>query len=178
MSVKDLVVACGTKRIPGVEVDTYWVCVDDIDDLPGTITPPVADGDTLRIDGNIVLKALKKWAKVTLVTDSGEVKDTMLGEEGSHHYKSELMAEVPNTGAATAEWFELAVNGCAVCLVKEKNGDMRLMGNIGSPVKFISHENTSGKESGSKRIGSFTIESSTGRPALYYSGTIDLDPLT
>ena len=176
--IADLVVNCGDVRIPGVTVEAYLVCLEDVDAIPDVIAGG-NPGEKLTINGDITLKALKKWAKFTLVTDSGKVMDEQVGSEGSKHFTSKFTFKIPNTGAPATEWVMDRANGCFIALVREKhNSQLRLLGGMGFPVRQTTATIDSGDESGSERISQIEWTSNTGQPALYYNGVIDLDETT
>jgi len=177
MDILDLVGICGQQNTPGVETDVYAVCECDIDTFPiPTATTTLGSGVT--IVGNITLKPMKKWAQFTILTESGEIKDILTGPRGSKSFMSTLDFNVQNVGAPVTDWIARQANGCAILLVKEKNGAMRVLGKPGSPAMLESAEGTSGINSESERIWKNQFKASMGNPAYYYTGTIDLDPLT
>lgn len=177
MDILDLVGVCGQQNIPGVETQVFAVCECDIDVFPAPVSTSTL-GSALTVTSNIVLKPLKKFAEFTIQTESGEVKDTLTGPRGSKSFVSTLDFNTVNVGAPVADWFNRFANGCAILIVREKNGAMRILGKPGSPAMLESAEGTSGINSESERIWKSQFKAAMGTPAYYYTGTVDLDPLT
>lgn len=174
---QDLVIVCGETNPPGIAVDVYAVCACDIDVFPTFLTT-TAPGDSITLDGNITLDALKAFKKFTIITDTGEVKDTAVGDTGSGSYESMLEGFIQGTDAPQLEWAKDVVNSCNVFIARDAKGVMRVLGSKERPAKRETIETGTGKASGDKRGINFVFKSSQGGPAPVYTGTIDLDPLT
>lgn len=177
MSVVDLVGLCGQSNLPGVVTKVYKVCEDDIDTWPGFVGGPTAGGK-ITLDGDIVLKPLKKWATFEVISETGEVKDMQMGATGSKSFNSTFDCKVQNTGPAATEWVEDGANGCSIIAVKTIQGHIRILGMPGLPVQQATAEGTTGMNAESERVWTLQYKASTGRPAPYYTGNIDLDDAT
>jgi hypothetical protein len=175
--ILDLVNTCGQQNIPGVKTRAWVVCLEDVDTVPDVVGGPTL-GDNLTISADIVLKANKFWAAMDIVSETGEVKNTQLGSNGSKSFQSTFDFKVPNPSIAVDQWFEERANSCFIAIVEEKNGDFKLLGNVGSPVQQAAAEGTSGMGADSERVWTVNWLSTTGRPAIKYAGVIDVDPLT
>ena len=177
MSIEDLVNQCGQQNIPGVKTTVYLVAEEDVDTIPDVVGGALP-GDKLTISAAIVLKPNKFWAQFTIVADTGEVKDSQLGVVGSRSWQSTFDFKIPFTGSAVAQWVQERSNSCFLALVCTKQGNVRLLGHIGIPVRQETAELTTGMAPDSERVATVNWLSTTGNPALFYTGTIDLDPLT
>lgn len=176
-SIIDLVTTCGEKNIPGVKVKVHIVCTCDVDVLPGYLATTAA-GDSVTIDGDIVLKALKKWATFEVIADTGELKDIQAGTTGSKSFGSSFDFKLQYTGPAATEWVEQRANSCFIALVEEKQGHVRLLGDLGTPVIQEAAEGTTGMNKESERVWTIQWRGEIGRPAPYYLGAIDIDDAT
>lgn len=173
----DLVDKCGSKNPPGVAVRTWWVPTKLIDTFPGLLASTDA-GDTVELDGDIVLEALAKFTQIDIVTNSGEVKDQMVGELGSRSFESTFDFMLSTTNSPEIEFMESVANGCLCVLVKEKSGNIRVLGSPDSPAYLEAAESSTGKDSGSSRGITMQIKAATGSPAPFYTGAIDTDDAT
>jgi hypothetical protein len=173
----DIINECGSRNLPGLKVPTYWVPKKDIDTFPGYLAT-TEPGDSVTLDGDIVLGASKKFFRVDVVTDSGEVKDTQVGEIGSAHFESTFDFMVPKTDPKQIEFMKNAAYGCWVVLVKDKMNNLRVFGDPEIPAKVVSSESTTGKNSGSSRGLTMQLKSTIGEPAPFYTGAIDIDDAT
>lgn len=174
---QSLVNACGSTNVPGLAVRTWWVQKDDVDVFPDRkIAGP--QGDTVVLDGDITLVALKAFKEIDLVTDSGEIKSTMVGPVGSRSFENTLDFIIPKLTPETAEFHECNANQCLVVIVKQKDGNFRVLGSPDSPAFFETQDGASGKTSGDTSGFTDQLKDTTGLVAPFYEGIIDIDPLT
>lgn len=175
--IHDLIDECGKANPPGVAVRTHWVPKDDIDVFPSYLAT-ANPGDTVKLNGDIVLKANKKFNQVDIITNSGQIKDTLVGAIGSKSWESTFDFMKASTDPKVLEFFECLAKGCLVVLIKEKSGQTRVMGNLDSPAYLESAETDTGKQSGDTRGVTAQIKADIGRVAPVYEGVIDTDDLT
>lgn len=177
MPFTDLIDSCGSKNIPGVSVRVYFAKKDDIDTFP-PFKITTLPGDSVTLDGDIVMKALKKFYQVDIITDSGEVKDTLAGSIGSKVYESTFDFMKATTNPNVVEFQESLANECLVVIVKEKSGNLRVLGNLDSPAYLETAEGTTAKTTGDTRGFTNQIKATPGYAAPFYEGLIDIDDLT
>ena len=173
----DLINICGEANSPGVKIKTFMVPAEDIDVFPA-LKASTNPGDTITLDGDIILKANKAWKRLDILTDSGEVKDVLVGSPGSKSWESTFDHIVPKANAEQLEYHNCTANACFVMIVQDKQGKFRVLGNPDLPAKIETNEVTTGKDSGGSRGATVQVKSSVGTPAPFYIGLIDLDPLT
>lgn len=172
----DLLHDCGENVTPGVESEIFIVCKCDVDDTVAfpEPTPGATQGSGMRITGDIVLKAGKRFFKVNVVSDTGEVKNTKVGTYPSTSYKQSFAAKTAR-GKEYAEFFNENRNACMLVIVVEKDGSKRLLGH---PKKgyatFGAVEEVTGMNAESTSEWTFELEASPGNVAYYYEGAIDL----
>lgn len=172
--VFDLVDPCGTNVVPGVEMDLYAVCACDIDTFPDVVGN-TAQGDSITLDGDIVLKAGKKFNKIEIISETGEIKHSLVGANRSKSYKQSLVGKTVGN-INYDEFFNNNANACFVVIAKPKSGGtMRV---IGHPTKghamFATAEDTSGSNAETPKEWSFELTASPGNVAYHYNGLIDL----
>lgn len=176
-SLVSLVNVCGQKNIPGVKVKVHVVCTCDVDVFPDFLATTGA-GDSVTLDGDITLLPLKAFSTFEVVADTGELKDIQTGATGSKSFGSSFDFKIPYVGPAATEFIENLANGCFIAIVEEKQGHLRVLGDLGTPVIQEAAEGTTGMNKESERVWTVQWRSETGRPAPYYTGVIDIDPLT
>ena len=91
---------------------------------------------------------------------------------------STLDFQMASTDPEVIGAMQCLINACMVAIVVEKSGHKRVLGTPNIPAKIESAEATSGKTSEDLRGVTFQLKSFTGKAAPFYTGTIDLDPLT
>lgn len=170
--VKDLANICGEKNPAGLKVDIYGVCKDDILTWPAKkVTTGV--GDSITFDGDIVLKAGKKWAKIEVIADTGEVTHTAAGVRSSKGFTNKLDFKVAKS-IASDEWMNDNINSCMVFLAKEKTGNVRVIGSPEVPAELQAAEGKTGTNIESEKSWIASIMDTTGEVAPYYEGAIDV----
>lgn len=176
MDILNLVDTCGDIITPGMTAKVWAVCACDIDVFPGFLAT-TNPGDSITLDGDIVLKANKYFAQIDVVTESGEVKHTQVGSSGSENYVNTYDFKTRKTVAAD-EWFNKHRGACFVFIVEEKTGAKRVLGTPSVPAKMVSSEGTTGMNNEGEKIWTAQIKDTVGEVAPVYTGAIDIDPLT
>lgn len=173
----NLLAECGADQTPGTEVIIYHLCVCDVlDPFP---QPPTtgAQGATMIITDDILLKPLKAWKKMKVIINSGELKDE---RKGSGSFDQSLDFETV-TDENYDEWFNQnsGPGGCLLTLIPTKDGKKRLIGHpTKGPAQVLNAVRTSGKTTEDNAKWTATIQASPGNVMYYYEGEIDLDETT
>jgi len=161
---------CGTPVIPGIMVDLFVVCACDIETFPEVgeydIATPSA---SVTLQGDIVLTEGSVWSKFKVMTDKGSILDQLQGDIGSKHFKNVLNFNIAGTEADTLAWHQQTSNGCLVCVVKEKNGQYRVIGNKDIPAHYATNDISNGPENS---MSTSVLEAVTGRVAPIYEGVL------
>lgn len=174
MEVQDFVFECGTEIVPGANAKMYAVCACDIDVFPAYLTS-TGTGDSITLDGDIVLKADKKWATVDVIVDSLDLTHTLVGVRSSRNYTNKIDAKMPKVKASD-EWMEKNKNACLVVIIEEKATNVRrVIGNVNVPASIDAAEGKIGTNNESEKSWIFSVMDTTGKVAPYYTGAIDLD---
>lgn len=170
--IADLTGQCGVRTIPGYKTNIFAVCGCDILTFPDrkTTTDP---GDSITLDGNIVLKTGKKFAQLEVISETGKVTETEVGVIGSQVFQSQFEFKLPKT-ILSDEWLDANPNACMVFIIEDKDGNMRVLGNEKVPTTRTAAVGTNGPGLADEKTWAITIMDNTGRIAPYYEGTIDL----
>lgn len=175
MDIQDSIHVCGTPNIPGVRTRLYLVCECDVEtwpDLLATTNP----GDSIALDGDIELKVDKYWAQFDIVSQTGEIKNTMIGPRGSKSYQQTFDFQKASILDEVDEWFNKYANMCAIAVIVDNMGIKRVMGIPGCPVDIATAEGTSGMGPDSGRIWTSQLYAHTGKVALTYEGDLPVAP--
>ena len=170
--IADLTGQCGVRTIPGYKVKIYAACSCDIETFPAYKTT-TGVGDSITLDGDIVLLAGKKWAVLETISETGKVTETEVGVIGSQVFQSQFEFKLPKT-IASDEWLDANPNACMVFIIEDKDGKMRVLGNDRVPTTRTAAVGTNGPALTDEKSWAITIMDNTGRIAPYYEGVIDL----
>jgi hypothetical protein len=174
MDIQSSIHNCGEKNIPGIKTRIHLICECDVETWPDRLATTGVD-DSITLDGNIVPKSGKFFAEFDIITKTGEVKDTLVGVDGSKSIQQSLDFKKANT-VGVAEWFNKHANMCAIAVVETKNGQKKVMGWQGSPVKIETAEGTTGMGPDTASEWTSQFMAHTGEVALIYVGTLPVAP--
>lgn len=170
--IEDLAAECGVKNPAGTKRKVYVVCACDVQTFPAMKTT-TGIGDSITADGDIVLKAGKKWATIDVIPDTGEITHTAAGVRSGKGFMNKYDFKVEKT-LASDEWMNKNVNACIIALVQEKSGGLRIIGSLDVPGEMQAAEGKTGSTLESEKSWICTIGDSIGEVAPYYEGAIDL----
>ena len=165
----------GTRVIPGIRDRVYYIAKRDIVKWPKL---PAVNGESVQTaklatyEGDFTLASDKKWQRIDLTLNKGNVEWETQGEQPSCTFLNKLTASYPGTSAEVAAFCGLAVNDDIVYLVQQRDGQFRVLGN--------EMFNTVSKPKGSTGEGTSTnggtdieIEATDIYPAPFYPGKIE-----
>ena len=172
MDVTSYTAECGTKIVPGTKSKLYLVCACDIDTFPARKST-TAVGDSITLDGDIVLKTGKAFAEIDIISETGVIKHTGVGSITSKNFTNSFDFKVQKDKASD-EWFNNTQNACLVGIIVEKDGTMRVFGQPDVPARIESAEGSTGGENADEKSWIAQIMDKTGQVAPIYEGAIDL----
>lgn len=172
MDIKNLTDQCFVETIPGFTAKIFAVCSCDIETWPALKTT-TGTGDKITLNGDIVLKTGKKFAEIALIPDSGKLTETEVGVVGSMNFQAVFEAKIAKN-IASDEWMALTKNGCWVFIVKDKDGNSRVLGTNEIPATRTATVGNNGPDLASEKTWTVTITDNTGKIPPYYEGEIDL----
>lgn len=165
----------GTRVIPGICDRVYYIAKRDIVKWPKL---PAVNGESVQTaklatyEGDFTLASDKKWQRIDLTLNKGNVEWETQGEQPSCTFLNKLTASYPGTSAEAAAFCGLAVNDDIVYLVQQRDGQFRVLGN--------EMFNTVSKPKGYTGEGTSTnggtdieIEATDIYPAPFYPGKIE-----
>lgn len=165
----------GTRVIPGIRDRVYYIAKRDIvkwPKLPSVSGESVQTAKLATYEGDFTLASDKKWQRIDLTLNKGNVEWETQGEQPSCTFLNKLTASYPGTSAEAAAFCGLAVNDDIVYLVQQRDGQFRVLGN--------EMFNTVSKPKGSTGEGTSTnggtdieIEATDIYPAPFYPGKIE-----
>ncbi|RDC63283.1 hypothetical protein [Adhaeribacter pallidiroseus] len=156
---------CGANT--GGLYELYVVLKRDILTWPG-----FKAGSKVVLDGDIVLKTGKKWAKWDFAEDTGEITFKSEGEAGSQTFSQETGVYIPRMNEEIAEVVANALNGKFVVAVKTPDDKVMIGGSQKRPMKFdIDYK--SGKKYNDKNGGDYKFTVGTNHPPLFYDGELE-----
>jgi hypothetical protein len=120
-------------------------------------------GDKVVLGEEFTYKSGAKWAKFTVVPDSGQVMADSVGDRGFEAYENGFKGMVKGVGVAQREWAESITDSCggAVVLVQNRKGDWEKLGSKISPVT-VKFKFDTGFKAGDKQGVELEIKDTSG----------------
>lgn len=187
--IQSLTRACGSNVPPGIQLTAWFTLAGELAAWPETREEGggTAQGDSKILDepfsftGAPVGKGF--WRKLNILTDTGNVRDTLEGEIGGQGFVNRLEFFVLGASAAQREFADLvAANaGCLVFMVKTKSGEHVVIGNKDNPCFVEASEMALGAANGDRVGTSYTLYANTGYTCPIYDAAehgIDETPNT
>lgn len=122
----------GQKVIPGIRNHVFSIAKRDIvkwPELPDVSTESVDLAKLGTYTGDFTLAAEKKWLKIDLAMNKGNVECETQGDRPSRTFLNKLTAAYPGTSAQATGFCRLAVDDDMVFLVPQRDGQYRVLGN-------------------------------------------------
>lgn len=117
----------------------------------------------------IIMKAGKQLFQLYCTVEQGEIKSTMVGPRDGKGYENMLEISFPGSEAEFLGFKAAAANRELIFFVKEKNGKVRVLGNLEDPAFFENDDSTSGKAIADGRTSKLTFKASGATPAPIYT---------
>lgn len=128
------------------------------------------------IEDDITFIEGRGFFKITVQTQTGEVKDDLGGNKGNKKAKQMFDFFMANNNEGNLGFVDIFRNVPLVVLVRENSRRIRKIGTKFSPAYFESIAITSGKGPDDDNGAQCTISSATGRIAPIYKGNITVLP--
>lgn len=165
----------GTKVLPGIRQHAYFIRKADIVTWP--TLPALADADTDfaklgSYSGSFALAADKKWQRLDLAYNKGNIECETQGDRPSRTFVNKLTASYPGTSAQAAGFCRVAIDDDLVFLVPQRDGQYRVLGseNFETDVK---PKMSTGEGTSTNGGTDIEIEATDIVPAPYYPGKIE-----
>lgn len=158
------------------EVGLYYAVHEQATAIP----EPPAPGDAnysyengVTVSTDITFTAGKGFGKITLQTDTGELKIDLVGNKGNKKHKQQLMFAVPGNSKKLLGFIRTLKNTPLLFLTTERDGQKRLVGDKNNPAYISEAAGTTGKGGEDDKNVVFTIE--TYAIPIVYEGVITLN---
>lgn len=165
----------GRTILPGIRQKVYAVRKADIVKwpvLPATAKTSMAELATYT--GDFTLAADKKWLRVDLTLNKGNIEWETQGEKPSRTFLNKVTLSHPEIDEDAAAFSRQAIGDDFVYIIQQRDGKWRVMGNemfeTDTKPKGATGEGMTG-ESGTQ----LEIEVADVCPAPFYTGTLDTE---
>ena len=146
--------------------------IDSFPALPALGNSETALGDYATIATDITFPIGKGFNVLHIQSNTGEVKDELVGEKGNKKVKSMFSFFLPNNHARNLGAMRQLKNAGLVFIITEKSGRQRVLGSKLVPAYISEAAGTSGKADEDNVGFEITVDVVSSAPAPVYSGNI------
>lgn len=169
----DICFAPGKKSLPGIRGHLYGISKRDILAWP-TIggEAPKTLAEVVKYSGDFKLASDKKWHKIALIPNEGQLQVESQGAFGSKTFKVTGNAVAPGTEEEISGYIAQANNDEMVYLFVQRNGKARVIGSEAfTPELSLSQD--SGKAATDTNSTTIQAVADDEYPAPFYPGKIE-----
>ena len=155
------------------EVGLYYAIHEQATAIPEPLSPGDEDYDfesAVTVTTDITFPVGKGFGKITLQTDTGELKLDLVGNKGNKKHKQQLMFSVPGNSKKLLGFIRTLKNTPLLFIATERDGQKRLVGDKNNPAYIMEAAGTTGKGGEDDKNVVFTIE--TYAKPIVYEGVI------
>lgn len=155
---------------PGGINQVFYGYAEDFLSMPELADPEVATTleSLVTYTTAITMKATKQIYPLYCTVEEGEIKSTMVGVRDGKGYENTLEISFPGSEGEFLGFKASAANRQLIFFVREKNGKVRVLGNLEDPAYFEADDSTSGKKIADGRVSKLTFKASGATPAPIY----------
>lgn len=132
--------------------------------------------ESVTLKKDIVFNSKNGFFKIDAQIDTAEIKDELVGNRGNKKIKSSFEFFLSNTSARNCGFVKAFKNTPCIYIVKDKEGNFRVLGSKDIPVYFEDVTGTTGKTPEDNNGWQISITTTSSSPAPIYIGKFDFDP--
>ena len=169
----DVEYAVGQNNDAGTQTEIFWAPLADVLTFPKVPADPADFTTAVTITGDFVMKPGKKFNTLYCTLEEGEVTSSLVGERDGKSMENMINGFYPGNKAQILGFIEWAKNTPLVMVVKELEGQMRIMGSDGLPCYIETADLTTGKKVADRKGITWSAKS-VGRIAPILTGAVPL----
>lgn len=163
----------GKKSLPGIRNHVYGISKRDIVKWPKINRAAKAKlADIPVYEGDFVLAADKKWHKLDLIPNQGQLQTESQGTYGSKTFKVTGTFNLPGTEEDATGYISEANNDEMIYLVPQRNGKYRVVGSEAFTPELALSQDT-GQAATDTNQTTISAEATDEYPAPFYPGKIE-----
>lgn len=167
---EDIEFCQGKKSLPGIKPHVYGISTRDVVSVPRP-----KRGENLAsiatITEDIVIKSEKKWHKIGLIPEDGQITAESQGTYGSKTFAITATVNIPGTAEEATAYAAEVNNDSMIYLVPQRDGKYRLVGSDAFPAMVAPSQST-GQAATDTNQTTLTITATDEVPAPFYQGEI------
>ena len=171
---QDLPFCSGKKSLPGVRGYVFGISKRDILVYPKMPAAPASLAEKAKYVGDFVLAADKKWHRIGMIPNEGQIQVESQGTYGSKTFKCTGTIVIPGTEEEATGYIAEANNDEMIYLFVQRNGKARMIGSEAfTPELSLSQD--SGKAATDTNSTTVSAVADDEYPAPFYPGKIETE---
>ena len=160
---------------PGGINDIYYGLPEEIATFPAAADPSTATtfSSLVELADPIVMKTGKRFWPLYATLETGELKATIVGNRDGKGYENSADFSFPGSQSDFEGFKAWMANRDIILIVREKNGVLRVLGDLEDPAFLDTDASTSGKKIADSRASVLTFKANNSTSAKIYMSTID-----
>jgi hypothetical protein len=157
-------------------ISRVWYCpIVDIATMPAPADPATATdmGSLATLASAITCATGKQFQEIYCTLETGQVKCQMVGQRDGKGFENSAELSFPGNTALLLGFEAYFANTPLIIIVKEKNGVLRVIGDLDNPAELDTADGQSGQKIADSRRTVLTFKASSSTPAPIYGETID-----
>lgn len=170
---EDMPFCQGKKSLPGVRGYVFGIAKRDVvkwPTLPGAAAKSLTE--LVNYVGDFVLATDKKWHKIGMIPNNGELKIESQGTYGSKTFKVTSNIVIPGTEEEATGYIAAANNDEMIYLIIQRNGKARMVGSESFTPELSLSQDT-GKAATDTNSTNVEAVATDEYPAPFYPGKIE-----
>lgn len=159
---------------PGGVSKVWYAFIDDIATFP-TLDPPESAttlASLVEYSAAITMATGKQFQPLYCTLETGELKSQMVGQRDGHGFENSAMISFPGNTSDFLGFKAYMANTQCILIVEEKNGVLRVLGDLDNPAEMETVEDSSGAKIADPRASKVTIKASSSTPPPVYTETM------
>lgn len=160
---------------PGGVSKVWYAFIDDVATFPSLADPGTAItlASLVEYIDPITMKSGKQFQPLYCTLETGELKSQMVGQRDGHGFENSGMISFPGNTSDFLGFKAYAANTQLIIIVKEKNGVLRVLGDLDNPAEMEVVDDSSGAKIADPRASKVTMKASGSTPPPVYTLTMD-----
>jgi len=172
MDLFDIQHQSGQDNTAGLMTEFYFAKLDDIDTFPTPIADPTTPEEKMTISEDFVMKDGKGFHKGYMTWGRGGVSWSLQGPMDGKSFTHNFEFYKPGADKESLAFLSLAKNENLVFIVKDKDGNFRVVGSEGIPAKMDSVDGGTGQSGEDDKGDTITFVSEGANPPYFYEGSV------
>ena len=177
----DVILDDAGNNTPGNDVTIVIVSVSDLESVPSPVLgDPLGEGsiaDLATITEDAVTKEGKVFTVIKAIPESVKFDSKSVGGTKSKGFENMVDFAIPGNTKTTLGFLSKIKNGSYIVFVRDRDGQIRMLGTAGFPAQMVDSSGGSGAARGDDKSFTVSFESVGSAPSPVFEGAFMENPV-